>query len=151
MDSYTLYGELSDDCSVIKLHHSNMLYRVIDNLKGIDLQVTIEKLHSKRSNAQNRYLFGVVIPVIKRWFKDTQGENFNSDDIRAYIYHKVLGSQVEFKTILGEEVFVIKEKRFSQMTTVEFSEAKDKVQLYFGELGLEIPDPKGENILNDFL
>jgi aromatic ring-opening dioxygenase LigB subunit len=45
-----------------------LLSEVIKNLEGKDIIITIEKKRKKRSNPQNAYYFGVVIPLMKQGF-----------------------------------------------------------------------------------
>ena len=116
-----------------------------------ELSITVEVHKNKRSNAQNRYLHGVIVPAVIRWVKETQGETTTIDEAKAFIYKSVLDHRIVFKTILNEEVMLLEGKHFSKMTTTEFNEAKEKVQKYFSERGLEIPDPVETNHINYFV
>ena len=42
---------------------------------------------------------------------------------------------------MNEQIIIMKSKTTSQMSTKEFNVFKENLQLYFGERGIEIPDP----------
>lgn len=54
--------------------------------------------------------------------------------------------------ILGKRVVVSGDKkRLSKLTTVQFNDLKDKLQKEWSERGCDIPDPRENNFLSDFL
>jgi hypothetical protein len=152
-EKYFLSGVLHENCEGLTFNHAKMFSRVLDGLKGKELMITVERLYNKRSSNQNRYLHGVIVPYLQNWFKDTQGESLSTEQVKAHLYKNVLGHKIVFKEILGHEVITIEGKRFSQMNTKEFNEAKDKVQKHFIELDPDcaIPDPRGRSLLNDYI
>ena len=139
----------------IRFHDVVRLGRILKPYKDTDkpLEITIAIHRRQRSLAQNKWMWGVCVPTVMGWLKDTQGEKYAKDEIYYYINSKAVGRGTVIKEIAGEEVVVLEGKRFSQMTTIEFSEAVDKIVLYFAERGLEIPLPKDgtNNLLNDYL
>lgn len=145
-----LKGELSADMSQIILQIPFFVEHVLGAFANKQLIISIEIFRRNRSNRQNRYLHGIVLPKIASWEKHNNGTHASFDTVKAYIYSRILGQQLVEKTVLGETVFVVEGKRMSQMNTVEFNEAVKKIQLHFAEKGLIIPDPREENLLNDF-
>lgn len=150
-DKFELTGVLSEDCTSIKLDFPKIMPRLLRKIVGKRLLVKFEILRKKRSDAQNRYLHGVICVKVMYWHKHTQGEEITMDECKAYIYSKVLGYQMKFKEVLGEEVIVMEGKRMSKMNTVEFNDAKEKIQVYFGPLGCPIPDPREENFITNYI
>jgi NinB protein len=149
-NKYYLSGSLTENFN-IRLDDANMLKRVLGPWLEKPLLIELSVLKSKRTDKQNRYLHAVIVPSVQRWHYETQGTKLNTEECKAYIYKKVLGHSIETKQILGEEVFFFIGKHFSEMDTVEFNEAKELVQAFFAPLGCDIPDPREENLNNNFL
>lgn len=151
MDKVDLTGTLSEDCKSIILDFSGVMPRVLRNFKDKKLLLKLSIFRKKRSDAQNRYLHGVICIRVRSWHKHTQGEEISNDEAKAYIYSHVLGHELRMTNILGQYVFVMEGKHFSQMNTKEFNEAKEKVQAFFSPLGCDIPDPREECLITNYI
>jgi len=154
--SYTFTGNLSPDCHRLEIDHASGLSRVLKSLINDKLEITIKKFYRKRSLAQNNWIWGPCIITIRAWMKETTGVTPPPPEaIYAYIrQHPEMGAQeIELFAIDGMEVFTFKGKAISEMTTVEFSELVERIVLFYGEKGLEIPlpKPKSNNLITDFL
>jgi hypothetical protein len=148
---FDVVGELQEDGVTLLLKHGKAFKRLTAKLVGQPLRVRFSVLRKKRSDAQNRYMWGVIVPTVAAWLRETQGEKYDKDDVYYWINGKVLGRQVKIKEIAGEEIAVMQGKRFSQMTTVEFNDAVEQILQYFAEMGLVIPEPRQHNFLHEFL
>lgn len=116
-----------------------------------DLEANIKPMRYKRSLAQNRYMHGVIVPIVRNWIKETTGEKRTKEEVYAHLNTNVLGNQLTVTEICGQEVIVISGKRFSQYNTKEFSDAVEKIVQYFDEKGLTIPLPNENNLLDDHI
>jgi len=145
-------GKLSDDFSTIVIENPYILSRVASFLKGQPLEITIKKFYKKRSAAQNRWLWGICIQDIKRWLYETKGEVHSPRAIYYYLQTRVLGYDIKSEFIEGKEILILDGKSFSEMTTVEFADAVEKIYLYFAERGLQIRLPKEntQNFITDY-
>jgi len=150
---YTLTGKLSPDCLSIKFDHGESIARVLYPIREDQLEVTFKKFYRQRSLAQNAWMWGVCIPTIRAWMKERTGSCPSAEGLYAYLRIEIVGQEVVIETINGVDVAVVSGKRFSQMTTVEFSEAVEKIILHYAEQGLEIPlpQPKSNNYLNEIV
>lgn len=152
---YFLKAKLSEDGMSIVPEHAEAVGKVLYNWRGKELQISVERFYKNRSLRQNRYLHGVIVPCIRNHFREVEGVDLNIEEVKSFVYTKILGHRMYSKIILEEEVIVFEGKRFSQMKTVEFNEAVEIVQQYFNNpetnIGLIIPDPVSENNLNDFI
>lgn len=148
---YHIQSTLNDECTGTIFKHAGMVSQILQNWHGLDLIETIQPFRKNRSLAQNRYLYGVIIPVIKNHFKQNTGEDMDKGTIEVYLYENVLGHTLERRTMLGVEVFVAKGKKFKEMTTVEFNDAKEIIQEYFAQFECWIPDPREQNLLTDYI
>lgn len=148
--AYYVSGQLSDDCTKVVLDHGQIMYPYLKDLVGETLVFPLEKNYNKRSSKQNRYLHGVILPSIINFIKATEGTVYTKDKIKAFIYTNILEYSVESITVMGRECFNVVGKHFSEMTTKEFGEAVEIVREHFAQQGLHIPEPTGDNLLNDY-
>lgn len=149
IDEYELEGQLSEDCTSLILKFGSSLKRVLSHLLDKELLIVIKPMEYRRSLAQNRYYWGVIVPTVRAWHKETQGTTITKDDCHAYILSRVLEMKPIFVEVFGEEVMKFQWKTTSKMNTKEFNQFKENVQSFFDPLGCEIPDPKGNNMLSD--
>lgn len=150
----TLLGEMEDGYKVV-FHHIQKVARLLKPFMETDkpLEVTISIHRRQRSLAQNRWIHGICVPTVQGWLYDTQGVKYTHDEVYVYLNTVVLDQKPEIKEVAGEEVIVMTGKRFSQMNTLEFSEAVNEIVRYFADKGLEIllPKDKTNNLVSDFL
>ena len=152
-EEYTVTGYLTPDSKGLVLDNADRLVRIIRHLKDIPLEITFKKFYRKRSLAQNRWIWGVCVPAVIRWIKETQGETHDKETIYAYLRIRVIGQTVTIKRVMGVDIITTDGKRFSAMTTIEFSEAVEQIVQYYAERGMAIPlpQPKTNNLITDFL
>lgn len=158
MDEFTFKGLFSKDFTAIELEGSGLFRRALYYWEGVELEVRVRKLSRKRSDAQNRYWWGVLIQAVVKYAKERRGETITPQEAHLWVVTKILKSKVEVLHIMDCDVISIKTKSTSEMTTTEFSNAVDEVRLYFDnpELGDEnpnwpIPLPTKFNLYHDFV
>jgi hypothetical protein len=149
---YTFTGTLSKDCKSLDIDFASTIQRQLRPLFGEQMQINITKFHRDRTLAQNNYVWGIVIPTIRAWQKETTGECNTKEAIYAFLRTGIVGDEVIIETVDGVDTLVITGKRFSQCNTVEFAERVDKVIAYYAErdLVIPVPIPKTNNYLTDF-
>lgn len=103
----------------------------------------------RRTDRQNRYVWGVVVPTVQAWFRSTTGEKRTKDEV-YYFLRSLVGDRLVIQEIGGMEVPVLSGKTFSQMTTEEYSDAIELIYRHFAEKGLTIPPPVGECLYSDY-
>jgi hypothetical protein len=108
----------------------DLISEVIQSLEGKDIVIIIEKKRKKRSNPQNAYYFGLVIPMMKQGFYNSLGEHVGTDEIHTFLKNRFL-----FKEIVNENnAEIIKmPQSTTELTTIQFEEYLDKIR----EFGLE--------------
>jgi hypothetical protein len=148
---YTIIGELSPDCSTIVLDHAPYLRRILNTWVGKKLEVNLKVLRNRRSDRQNRWWWGVVIPTVRRWLFETTGNLHEPEAVHIWLQQNVLGYSIRQEVILGITVFIVEGKRTSQMTTVEFTNMVDVVVVFFAEKGVVIPMPIKRNLITDYI
>lgn len=152
-DDITLQAKLSADLKSLLIVHADKLGRVLAQYREDDLEVTVKKFYRQRTAAQNRWIWGVCIPQIRAWKKENEGETPSAEALYAFLRVRVVGHEMVIEDIDGYETPILKGKRFSQMSTVEFSDAVEKIVQYYAEKGLEIKLPKEgtNNLPTDYL
>jgi hypothetical protein len=110
--------------------------------------ITIEKLKKSRSNNQNAFYWGVVIPIVQSGLKDATGEFRSADSIHYGILLPLFSPSNEIVNIDTGQVLSEKISS-SEMSTVQFMEYVMEVQKWSAEfLGVDIPNPNEEILLN---
>lgn len=142
-------GELSEDGGGIVLHFPALMRRLARGLVGKKLIVKFEKYFERRSNAQNRYMWGVVVPTVRAWLLETTGEKYTADEVYYWLNQEVLRNKPKVTLVNGIDVITLTGKRFSQMSTKEFAEAVEELFKYFAEKNLVIPIPNEQNFTHD--
>ena len=147
---YHLKAKFDEDYNLI-IENISGLKRVFRKLREVELDICIKVRRKIRSNRQNRYFWGVVVPIVREYMYETTGIKYTNNQIYYYLNSEVLGQKPEITIILEKNVICWNGKRFSQMTTVEFNDAVVDIQQHFAPMGCEIPDPNQENFLQDFI
>jgi len=146
-------ASIEDGEIFLRFKNWRIFKRLLYDWLGKDIESDIRLMRYKRSLAQNRMMWGVIVPVVRAWIKETTGEKQTKDEVYIYLNSHVLGNKPVIKNVLGEEVIVMTGKKFSQMSTKEFGDAVDTIVQFFAPKGCIIPMPKdkGNNLLDDFL
>jgi hypothetical protein len=151
-NSIELTGALSEDGESVIVDHAKIMKRVLlRRFSDKKLIITVSVFYAKRSDAQNRYMWGVVVPMVKAWLLDTNGDKRTKDEVYLWLNQAILGNKPAVKSINGYDVVALEGKRFSAMSTKEFGEAVEKIQQYFSQFDLSIPNPNEQNLITDHL
>jgi len=100
-------------------------------------EVTVREYKRKRSDEQNRFLWGGVYQTILEAGRETLG-GWTKDDLHDYF----LGEHFGWETIEGFGKKRIKPlRRSSRLSKIEFTDYVAFIQRKCAELGIYIPDP----------
>lgn len=113
--------------------------KYLSNLNGKRVEITIQKLRSKRSNQQNRFYHGVVIPIAQDAFREL-GYIMTKEETHEWIKSKF----IEPKPMANKDGEFIGNFRptTTDMTKTEFMDYIQQIQIWFAQtLGVTIPDP----------
>lgn len=109
---------------------------MVDGDGLIHIQVTKAK-RKGRSNSQNRYYWGVVIPHITKVLRD-YGHDLKQEEVHAFLKDKFLDRRS--LTIMGEAHEV--EPSTTDLSTTEFMTYTDRICLWAAQvLEVVIPSP----------
>lgn len=113
----------------IKFERWNELSSWIMSLDGKRLEIVVKEYKKKRSNEQNRYYHGVIIPVLAEYFGYTHDEMH--DAIKIHFLQRAPESGKPFT--VGST---------AKLTTEQFKQLTDDIKIWAAtEYGVFIPDP----------
>lgn len=134
----TFLGKTSE--GKLKIVHRGLFDNHIQSLGDAEVVITIEKKRRKRSNPQNSYYRGVVLPLVLRGLRDAGFDNYRTDDhahdllkYRFLKVNEVNGNGETFERI----------KSTTELSTSEMMDYIAEIQQFASEyLGVYIPDPQ---------
>ena len=153
-DEITVIGILTADSQYIQVQNHLVYQRLLKKYQEKELEVTVKVLRYKRSDSQNRYMWGVIVKYVQAWLYETQGEKLHRDAVYTWLRTKLLNEQPKIVNIAGEDVITMTGKRFGAMNTKEFAEAVDTIRAEMLKRGCDIPEPGGKNrhnFLHEFI
>jgi hypothetical protein len=148
---YTFSGKLTEDCKGLTIDFATTVIRLLYPIKEDILEINIKKFRKKRTDRQNRWIWGYAIITVQAFLKETTGSYPSKEALYTFFRVNIVGDEPVVENVHGVDVIVLKGKRFSQCTTVEFSERAEKIIRYYAEMGLELKfEEKSDNLITDF-
>jgi hypothetical protein len=124
---------------ILKLTNKSGFSNDLKDYEGKEVRLTVER-KSKRSNPQNDYFHGCVIPIVRAHLLDLGWKEAKSTEwVKDYIKFHCL-----IKEFTNEDTGEVMKSlgKTSDLTTSEFKEFIEDVQQWAAtELDLVIPDP----------
>lgn len=114
------------------------------NLRGKH-RVTVVKQRRRRSDAQNRYMWGVAIPYVASGIQKAYGEAISSEEVHEYLKNTFLGGRTMINKKTGEMIVIPASS--AKLSTTEFMEYIERIAKFAAEsLSVAIPFPNEEEI-----
>jgi len=117
----------------------NLVRDILKSFEGLTIDVTFAKRINKRSNRQNAYYWGVIIPIIQNAIRQEWGEIWNKEQT-----HEFLLTNHNYEELVNEETgeIVRKVRRSSSNNTVEQEEYHERIRVFAKEFfNTDIPFP----------
>lgn len=150
---FELEGTITEKGEIVPLHFA-MYRRLFQRcgLIGQTVLIKVQLLRQKRSDAQNRYIHGIVVPTVQAWKFENEGVRWSHDATYFWLRRALLEDDIIIEEVGGYQVPVITGKRFSKMTVDEFSYAVfDVIIPKLHAMGCDVRLPKKNNLLTDHL
>lgn len=126
----------------------NLVLQAIQSFNGKEVVITFSKPKKSRSNNQNSFYWGVVLPLIQNGLLDATGELRSYDNIHYKILLPLFAPTNEIVNKDTGEC-IIERLTSSDLTTTQFCEYIIEIQKWAAEfLAIDIPSPNEENLLN---
>lgn len=120
-----------------KIENPEQVRKLFDQVKDGKWLVEISQ-HNKRSDQQNRYYFGIVVPLVQNGIRDL-GTELTKEETHEFLKAKFNYSEVSNKDT-GEYIQV--PRSTTLLNKEAFSDYIAKIQQFAAEfLGIVIPDP----------
>lgn len=103
----------------------------------VDVEITVTRIDSKKTNPQLSYFFAVVLPIIKARFEDLEGTTFTKGEIMS-----ILKDRFFFEEIYYGGEFVKEYLSLSKASKAEVKKfIEDCIEFATTILDIEIPEP----------
>lgn len=124
----------------------NRIQQTVKSLEGKEVKIVISEVFKKRSERQNNFYWGVVIPIMQNTMLDI-GNPMDIDDIHLMLRVKFLKQIISINEETGEVAERVKST--TELSTIEFMDYIAKVRFWAIDFfGVEIPEPNEELTLN---
>lgn len=141
-------GQLTDNYE-IKLEGRNLPI-FLNQFVGHDIEVVLSRVKVAKTMPQVRYWFGVMIPYIIEFIRESEGIKHSRDTIHAFLMSTYGGMKFKDQTILGRTFQVVERASLADMSKEEASQLIQTVIDDFALKGLDIPSPSPSGTLSDY-
>jgi hypothetical protein len=125
----------------------NLIIDAIRSYEGKSVSITFEKPKKKRSNPQNAFYYGVIIPIVQNCLRDA-GHIITNEGAHDLIKLKFLKEVILTNEDTGEVVERVKST--TELSTSQFMDFVAEIRIFTLEyFGVNIPEPN-ENLTLKF-
>lgn len=110
----------------------------VSQYAGKQVVIDVTKKISKRSDSQNRYYYGCVIPIIQQAFKDL-GHKISKEDTHLFLRNRFLQQELitEDGEVIGSRI-----KSTKELTKSAFGDYLFEITQFAAEiLNVQVPNP----------
>lgn len=121
------------------LRNRNLIKDAIRAFENKEVVLSIQKVKKVRTEPQNAYYWGIIIPLVKDGLKNTMGEIYSKDEV-----HEFLKSRFNVIEKVNESTGEVMNfpKSTTANSTTEQEEYHEKIRIFaFEWLGITIPLP----------
>lgn len=111
---------------------------ILSGLAGKQVQVRVKPFKKKRSQPQNAFYFGVVVPLVRQMFTDA-GNSISLDETHEFIKEHVW-KHLKQVTLPDGEVMEVPDTS-TNLCTMDWEVNIEKTRAWAAQFGLEIPFP----------
>jgi hypothetical protein len=122
---------------LIPRHVSEKIRDLFRRNEGRMLTISVERYRRQRSNNQNRYYWGCVVPHIIRMFEEA-GSIVTPDEVHDFLRHEL--KLIRHVTDPAGEVHSII-RSSSDLDTREWEDWMERIRVWAAERGTQIPLP----------
>jgi hypothetical protein len=128
------------------IENKESINKAFEQYEGKEVKITIEERKATRSTEQNNYLWGVIYPLLKKGFFDTQGEVYSIEQI-----HEAMKQRYNYIDSINKQTgdFVRLPKSTTKNNTKEQEAYHEELRRFALEwFNINIPLPNEKIILN---
>lgn len=120
----------------------NLVLTAIKSFEGKEVVITIDRLKKKRSNNQNAFYWGCLVPLMQQGAKDLWGEVWSIDKA-----HKHLSNKFVFHESINQSTGEITQtpKSTTELTTTGWEIFMTEIRIYLlQDFDIDAPEPNQE-------
>jgi hypothetical protein len=126
--------------------NTNLIKDAIQTFEGMQIVIKIEKAKKKRSTQQNRFYYGVIIPIVQNCLKEA-GHILTNESTHDLIKLKFLKEALFVNEETGEVIERIKST--TELSTSQFMDLLAEINNFtFEYFGVTLPSPNDDLTLN---
>lgn len=107
-------------------------------LEGKDVRITVEEIKRRRSDKQNRYYWGCLIPMVTEMFLDA-GNTIDGEQVHEFLKEHVGALKDTISDPNGVIHTVVRSS--TKLTTAEWENYMERIRAWAADFGLLIPTP----------
>ena len=120
----------------------NLIKDAISTFEGKQLVIKIEKFKKKRSTQQNRFYYGIVVPIVQNCLKEA-GHIMTNESTHDLIKLKFLKETLFVNETTGEVIERIKST--TELSTSQFMDLLAEINNFtFEYFGVSLPSPNDD-------
>ena len=120
----------------------NLIKDAIQTFEGKQIIIKIEKAKKKRSTQQNRFYYGVIIPIVQNCLKEA-GHVMTNENTHDLIKLKFLKETLFVNETTGEVIERIKST--TELSTSQFMDLLAEINNFtFEYFGVSLPSPNDD-------
>ena len=120
----------------------NLIKDAIQTFEGKQVVIKIEKFKKKRSTQQNRFYYGVIIPIVQNCLKEA-GHIMTNESTHDLIKLKFLKETLFVNETTGEVIERIKST--TELSTSQFMDLLAEINNFtFEYFGVSLPSPNDD-------
>ncbi len=136
MKRLDMYGVIDEE-GKLSFRNKQILDEWIKSNPGKKVMATFSEDRKKRSDLQNQYYWGVVVPLVRSAINDL-GNTYTTENIHDFLKTEFNCDEVQTES----GAFLTIPKSTTKLNTLEFCDFKERIQQFASEvLGIYIPDP----------
>lgn len=106
---------------------------------GKTVKITIKELKRGRSNSQNRFYHGVVVPIIVELLRE-YGNDADCDIAHEFLKVSFMPPEGSKRVRVGK--VIVESQSTTRLSTVAFEEFLERIRVFAAEHGYQIPYPQ---------
>ena len=120
----------------------NLIKDAIQTFEGKQIVIKIEKFKNKRSTQQNRFYYGIVVPIVQNCLKEA-GHIMTNESTHDLIKLKFLKETLFVNETTGEVIERIKST--TELSTSQFMDLLAEINNFtFEYFGVTLPSPNDD-------
>lgn len=124
---------------------ANAIARLLRLAEGKRVKLTLQLVKKRRSNRQNAYYWGVVIPAVLEMWRDF-GETINEDGVHDYLKAYIGGLVRKVNLPDGNTAMILGST--SDLSTMDYEDYLEKCRAWAAQFNCQIPLPNEEGAYN---